>query len=90
MYNEEEQHSTTGDIRPDEVQILIDQRMAYLIEKEREEADMIKSESNASNRMSFRNNGFSRIKNLFGGTHNKDDKESALLNNIQNKNTGYE
>ena len=42
MYNEEEQHSTTGDIRPDEVQILIDQRMAYLIEKEREEADMIK------------------------------------------------
>ena len=37
MYNEDEQHSTTGDIRPDEVQILIDQRMAYLIEKEREE-----------------------------------------------------
>lgn len=71
MYNEEEQHSTTGDIRPDEVQILIDQRMAYLIEKEREEADMIKSESNASNRMSFQNNGFSRIKNLFGGIHKK-------------------
>ena len=38
MYNEDEQHSTTGDNQPDEVQILIDQRMAYLIEKEREEA----------------------------------------------------
>ena len=73
MSNEDEQHSTTGDNQPDEVQILIDQRMAYLIEKEREEADMIKSESNASNRMCFQNNGFSRIKNLFGRTHNKDD-----------------
>lgn len=73
MCNEEEQHSTTGDNQPDEVQILIDQRIAYLIEREREETDMIKSESNASNRMCFQNNGFSLIKNLFRRTHNKDD-----------------
>lgn len=90
MYNEDEQHSTTGDNQPDEVQILIDQRMAYLIEREREEADMIKSESNASNRMCFQNNGFSRIKNCSEELTTKMFKESALLNNIQNKNTGYE
>lgn len=35
MYNEDEQHSTTGDNQLDEVQLLIDQRMAYLIERER-------------------------------------------------------
>ena len=73
MYNKDEQHSTSGDIQPDEVQILIDQRIAYLIEREREEADMIKSESNANNRIGFSNNRFSRIKKLFGGTHNHDD-----------------
>ena len=83
MYNEDEQHSTTGDNQPDEVQILIDQRMAYLIEKEREEAmDKFKELSKSADLVE------SKICSVELTT--KMIKESALLNNMQNKNTGYE
>lgn len=72
-YNEDKQPSQTDDIQPDEVQILIDQRMTYLIEREKKEADRIKSVSNAGNRTCFPNYGLSRIKNLLGRTRNKND-----------------
>lgn len=73
MYKEDNQRSTMENIQPDEIQSLIDQRMAYLIEREKEEADRIKSASKASHRFCLPNSGFSRLRSLFRKSSGKDD-----------------
>ena len=91
MYNEDEQHSTTGDNQPDEVQILIDQRMAYLIEREREKRPtwLSQNQMQAIECVS-KTMDLVESKNCSEELTTKMIKESALLKNIQNKNTGYE